>query len=87
MEYILFVVVKFVAELLRTTAAVFFLSNSLLCCCCGVQLMHLLLLFVTFFSYSRRAYDEIAAMPSIEHTIRVGTSDVEMVVQAANNQV
>jgi hypothetical protein len=32
-----------------------------------------------------RAYDEIAALPSIEHTIRVGTSDVEMVVQAANN--
>ena len=31
------------------------------------------------------AYNEIAAMPSIEQTIRVGTSDVEMVVQAANN--
>jgi hypothetical protein len=34
-----------------------------------------------------RAYDLIAAMPSIEHTIRQGTSDVEMVVQAANNNV
>lgn len=32
-----------------------------------------------------KAYDLIAAMPSIEHTIRVGSSDVEMVVQAANN--
>jgi hypothetical protein len=32
-----------------------------------------------------KSYDLIAAMPSIEHTIRVGSSDVEMVVQAANN--
>ena len=31
------------------------------------------------------AYDDIAAMPNIEHTIRVGSADVEMVVQAANN--
>lgn len=31
------------------------------------------------------AYNEIATMPSIEQTIRVGTADVEMVVQAANN--
>lgn len=31
-----------------------------------------------------KAYDEIAQLPSIEQTIRVGTSDVEMVVQAAN---
>lgn len=30
------------------------------------------------------AYDEIAASPSIEHTMRAGTSDVETVVQAAN---
>lgn len=34
-----------------------------------------------------KAYDEIAAMPSIEHTIRVGSADVEMVVQAANNEI
>lgn len=32
-----------------------------------------------------KAYDDIAAMPNIEHTIRVGSADVEMVVQAANN--
>jgi len=32
-----------------------------------------------------KSYDLIAAMPSIEHTIRVGSADVEMVVQAANN--
>lgn len=31
------------------------------------------------------AYDEISQLPSIEQTIRVGTSDVEVVVQAANN--
>lgn len=49
--------------------------------------MHFAYLFnITVYFYSR-AYDEIAALPSIEHTIRVGTSDVEMVVQAANNQV
>lgn len=30
------------------------------------------------------AYDEIAASPSIEHTMKAGTSDVETVVQAAN---
>jgi hypothetical protein len=34
-----------------------------------------------------RAFDEIAANPSVEHTIRVGTADVELVVQAANNQM
>eukprot|EP01040_Poterioochromonas_malhamensis_P004067 gene4067-4351_t len=33
------------------------------------------------------AFDEIAANPSVEHTIRVGTADVELVVQAANNQI
>lgn len=33
------------------------------------------------------AYDAIAAMPDIEHTIRVGSADVEMVVQAANNEI
>jgi hypothetical protein len=31
------------------------------------------------------AFDEIAASPSLEQTIRVGTADVELVVQAANN--
>lgn len=31
------------------------------------------------------AFDEIAANPSVEHTIRLGTSNVELVVQAANN--
>jgi len=31
-----------------------------------------------------KGYDSISAMPSIEHTIQVGTSDVETVVQAAN---
>eukprot|EP01038_Epipyxis_sp_PR26KG_P004345 gene4345-6149_t len=31
------------------------------------------------------AYDLIAATPTIEHTIRIGAADVEMVVQAANN--
>ena len=30
------------------------------------------------------AYDEIASSPTIEHTMRAGTSDVETVVQAAN---
>jgi hypothetical protein len=34
-----------------------------------------------------KAYDTIAAMPNIEQTIRVGSADVEMVVQAANNSV
>ena len=33
------------------------------------------------------AYDEIAANPTVEQTIRVGSADVEMVVQAANNQM
>ena len=33
------------------------------------------------------AYDEIVANPTVEQTIRVGSADVEMVVQAANNQV
>lgn len=33
------------------------------------------------------AYDEIAAIPSVEHTIKIGSADVEMVVQAANNKV
>lgn len=33
------------------------------------------------------AYDDIASMPSVEHTIRVGSADVELVVQAANNTV
>lgn len=33
-----------------------------------------------------RAYDEIAAIPSVEQTIKIGSSDVEMVVQAANNK-
>jgi len=32
-----------------------------------------------------RAFDEIAASPSVEHTIRVGSADVELVVQAANH--
>jgi hypothetical protein len=32
------------------------------------------------------AYDEIAAIPSVEQTIKIGSSDVEMVVQAANNK-
>lgn len=32
------------------------------------------------------AYDEIAAIPSVEHTIKMGSADVEMVVQAANNK-
>ncbi len=41
-----------------------------------------LLYFPTF-----SAYDEIAANPTVEQTIRVGSADVEMVVQAANNQV
>ena len=49
--------------------------------------MHLLIFFCVIVFFYDRAYDEIAALPSIEHTIRVGTSDVEMVVQAANNQV
>uniref|UniRef100_A0A7S3H602 PH domain-containing protein n=1 Tax=Spumella elongata TaxID=89044 RepID=A0A7S3H602_9STRA len=44
-------------------------------------------LWMTAITTVVKAYDEIAALPSIEHTIRVGTSDVEMVVQAANNQV
>lgn len=34
-----------------------------------------------------RAYDEIAASPSVEQTIRSGSADVELVVQAANNSV
>jgi hypothetical protein len=34
-----------------------------------------------------KAFDEIASNPSLEHTIRVGTADVELVVQAANNQM
>mmetsp|Transcript_25784 Transcript_25784/g.43020 ORF Transcript_25784/g.43020 Transcript_25784/m.43020 type:complete len:417 (+) Transcript_25784:149-1399(+) len=42
-------------------------------------------LWITALNTVVKAYDEIAALPSIEHTIRVGTSDVEMVVQAANN--
>lgn len=29
-------------------------------------------------------YNEIAAAPSIENTMRIGTSDVEIVVQSAN---
>jgi len=29
-------------------------------------------------------YDEIASLPSVENTMRVGTSDVEAVVQSAN---
>jgi hypothetical protein len=29
-------------------------------------------------------YDEIASLPSVENTMRVGTSDVEVVVQSAN---
>jgi hypothetical protein len=33
------------------------------------------------------AYDEIAAIPSVEQTIKIGSADVEMVVQAANNKV
>ena len=32
------------------------------------------------------AYDEIAAIPSVEQTIKIGSADVEMVVQAANNK-
>jgi len=44
-------------------------------------------LWVTALNTVVKAYDEIAALPSIEHTIRVGTSDVEMVVQAANNVI
>eukprot|EP01031_Cornospumella_fuschlensis_P035695 gene35695-43291_t len=34
-----------------------------------------------------RAYDEIAASPSVEQTIRSGSADVELVVQAANHSV
>lgn len=33
------------------------------------------------------AYDEIAASPSVEQTIRSGNTNIEMAVQAANNQV
>lgn len=32
------------------------------------------------------AYDEIAAIPSVEQTIKIGSADVEMVVQAANTK-
>lgn len=34
-----------------------------------------------------KAYDEIAASPSVEQTIRTGSADVELVVQAANNAI
>lgn len=37
-------------------------------------------------SFVYSAFDEIAASPSLEQTIRVGTADVELVVQAANNE-
>lgn len=37
-------------------------------------------------SFFCSAFDEIAASPSLEQTIRVGTADVELVVQAANNE-
>lgn len=39
-----------------------------------------------FSDISFSAFDEIAANPSVEQTIRVGTADVELVVQAANTQ-
>jgi hypothetical protein len=34
-----------------------------------------------------KAYDEIAASPSVEQTIKEGTADIERVVQAANNTI
>jgi len=43
--------------------------------------------FPLYFCHSGKSssgYDEIAALPSVENTMRVGTSDVEVVVQSAN---
>jgi hypothetical protein len=39
-----------------------------------------------YYYYYYRAYDEIAAIPSVEQTIKIGSADVEMVVQAANTK-
>lgn len=42
-------------------------------------------MWVEAFNSVVAAFDEIAASPSLEQTIRVGTADVELVVQAANH--
>ena len=40
--------------------------------------------FIFIISIKISGYNEIAAAPSVENTMRIGTSDVEIVVQSAN---